>query len=89
MTFSLSARFNCLRAGNNSTAVIGDRARLNCLNCLTFLEIEAFLALERKLMLLDSNIIIYATEPDYDAICNFIAQHGPVTSIKLDCVEIL
>ena len=39
-------------------------------------------------MLLDSNIIIYATEPGYDAIRNFIAQHNSVVSI-ISKVEVL
>jgi len=39
-------------------------------------------------MLLDSNIIIYATESGYDAIRNFIAQHSPTVSI-ISKVEVL
>ena len=39
-------------------------------------------------MLLDSNIIIYAAEPGYDALRKFIAEHNPVVSI-ISKVEVL
>ena len=39
-------------------------------------------------MLLDSNIIIYAAEPGYDALRKFIAEHDPVVSI-ITKVEVL
>ena len=39
-------------------------------------------------MLLDSNIIIYAAEPGYDAVRKFIAEHDPVASI-ISKVEVL
>lgn len=39
-------------------------------------------------MLLDSHIIIYAAEPGYDVIREFIAKHSPVISI-ISKVEVL
>ncbi len=39
-------------------------------------------------MLLDSNIIIYAAEPGYEAIRDFIAENDPVTSVVCK-VEVL
>lgn len=39
-------------------------------------------------MLLDSNLIIYAAEPGYDALRKFIAEHKPATSV-ISKVEVL
>lgn len=39
-------------------------------------------------MLLDSNIIIYAAEPQYDAVRKFIAKHKPSVS-AVSKVEVL
>jgi len=39
-------------------------------------------------MLLDSNIVIYAAEPGYDALRKFVAEHGPVVSV-ISKVEVL
>lgn len=40
------------------------------------------------MILLDSNIIIYAAEPDYDELREFIAQDNPVASV-ISKVEVL
>ncbi len=40
------------------------------------------------MMLLDSNIVIYAAEPGYDALRKFIAEHESVVSI-ISKVEVL
>jgi len=32
-------------------------------------------------MLLDSNIVIYAAEPNYDAVREFIGKHSPLVSV--------
>ena len=39
-------------------------------------------------MLLDSNIIIYAAEPGYDEVREFIAKHAPAVSV-ISKVEVL
>jgi hypothetical protein len=39
-------------------------------------------------MLLDSNIVIYAAEPNYDSVRRFIAQQKPVVSI-ISKIEVL
>ncbi len=39
-------------------------------------------------MLLDSNIVIYAAEPEYIAVRNFIAKQNPVVSV-ISKVEVL
>lgn len=39
-------------------------------------------------MLLDSNIIIYATKPEYTELRQFIAQHTPAISV-ISYVEVL
>jgi len=40
------------------------------------------------MMLLDSNIIVYAAEPGYDALKKIIAEHEPVVSV-ISKVEVL
>ncbi len=40
------------------------------------------------MMLLDSNIIIYAAKPEHDAVRTFIAQHAPAVS-AVSYVEVL
>jgi len=40
------------------------------------------------MMLLDSNIIVYAAEPGYDALQKFIAEHEPVVSV-ISKIEVL
>ncbi len=39
-------------------------------------------------MLLDSNIVIYAAEPKYDSVRNFIEQQSPVVSV-ISKIEVL
>ena len=39
-------------------------------------------------MLLDSNIVIYAAEPNYDAVREFIGKHSPLVSV-ISKVEVL